>query len=106
MIGLRLLVLFALLSPGVLTVASPALAQPKELVMGNVNPPKHGTALAASGSEHEAIPILRSVFEERPGYAELLERLPAAGLFPDDGQLIARLIGTRAESAPSGPGRV
>ncbi len=63
----------------------------------------HGAALAAGGDEQEAIPILRKVFEERPGYADLLERLPAAGLFPDDGQLIARLIGTRAESAPPGP---
>jgi uncharacterized Ntn-hydrolase superfamily protein len=63
----------------------------------------HGVALAAGGDEQEAIPILRSVFEERPGYADLLERLPAAGLFPDDGQLIARLIGTRAESLPRGP---
>jgi uncharacterized Ntn-hydrolase superfamily protein len=63
----------------------------------------HGVALAAGGDEHEAIPILRSVFEQRPGYADLLERLPAAGLFPDDGQLIARLIGTRAESLPRGP---
>jgi uncharacterized Ntn-hydrolase superfamily protein len=62
----------------------------------------HGAALAAGGDEQEAIPILRKVFEERPGYADLLERLPAAGLFPDDGQLIARLIGTRAESAPPG----
>jgi uncharacterized Ntn-hydrolase superfamily protein len=63
----------------------------------------HGAALAAGGNEHEAIPILRKVFDEHPGYADLLERLPAAGLFPDDGQLIARLIGTRAESAPPGP---
>jgi uncharacterized Ntn-hydrolase superfamily protein len=62
----------------------------------------HGAALAAGGDEQQAIPILRKVFEERPGYADLLERLPAAGLFPDDGQLIARLIGTRAESAPPG----
>jgi uncharacterized Ntn-hydrolase superfamily protein len=62
----------------------------------------HGAALAAGGNEQEAIPILRRVFEERPGYADLLERLPAARLFPDDGQLIARLIGTRAESAPPG----
>jgi uncharacterized Ntn-hydrolase superfamily protein len=63
----------------------------------------HGAALAAGGNEQEAIPILRKVFDERPGYADLLERLPAAGRFPDDGQLIARLIGTRAESAPPGP---
>jgi uncharacterized Ntn-hydrolase superfamily protein len=63
----------------------------------------HGAALAAGGDEQEALPILRRVFAERPGYAELLERLPAVGLFPDDGQLIARLIGTRAESEPPGP---
>ncbi len=63
----------------------------------------HGAALAANGSEQQATPILREVFDARPGYAELLERLPAAGLFPDDGQLIARLIGTRAESAPAPP---
>jgi uncharacterized Ntn-hydrolase superfamily protein len=63
----------------------------------------HGAALAANGSEQEAMPILRKVFEERPGYADLLERLPAAGLFPDDGQLIARLIGTRGESVPAQP---
>jgi uncharacterized Ntn-hydrolase superfamily protein len=62
----------------------------------------HGASLAAGGDEQEAIPILRKVFEQRPGYADLLERLPAAGLFPDDGQLIARLIGTRAESTPPG----
>jgi uncharacterized Ntn-hydrolase superfamily protein len=60
----------------------------------------HGAALAANGSEQEATPILRRVFAARPGFAELLERLPAAGLFPDDGQLIARLAGTRAESVP------
>jgi uncharacterized Ntn-hydrolase superfamily protein len=69
----------------------------------------HGVALAADGSEREATPILREVFAAQPGFAELLERLPAAGRFPDDGQLIARLIGTRAESAPAGlppdPGR-
>lgn len=63
----------------------------------------HGVALAAGGSEDEATPILRKVFDARPGYADLLERLPAAGLFPDDGHLIARLIGTRAESAPAEP---
>jgi uncharacterized Ntn-hydrolase superfamily protein len=62
----------------------------------------HGAALAANGSEQEATPILRRVFAAGPGFAELLERLPAAGLFPDDGQLIARLVGTRAESAPAG----
>ncbi len=43
MIALRLLALAAL----VLAAPSLAAAQAKELVMGNVNPPKHGTSLAA-----------------------------------------------------------
>jgi uncharacterized Ntn-hydrolase superfamily protein len=61
----------------------------------------HGVALAANGREDEAAPILRRAFEAHDGWIELLKRLPAAGLFPDDGELIARLIGTRAVSEPS-----
>lgn len=61
----------------------------------------HGVALAANGREDEAAPILRRAFEAHPGWIELLKRLPAAELFPDDGELIARLIGTRAVSEPS-----
>ena len=60
----------------------------------------HGVALAASGREDDAAPILRRAFAAHAGWIELLKRLPAAGLFPDDGELIARLIGTRAVSEP------
>jgi uncharacterized Ntn-hydrolase superfamily protein len=60
----------------------------------------HGVALAASGHEDEAAPIMRRAFGAHAGWIELLKRLPAAGLFPDDGELIARLIGTRAVSEP------
>ena len=60
----------------------------------------HGVALAASGREDDAAPILRRAFGAHAGWIELLKRLPAAGLFPDDGELIARLIGTRAVSEP------
>jgi uncharacterized Ntn-hydrolase superfamily protein len=60
----------------------------------------HGVALAASGREADAAPIMRRAFEAHEGWIELLKRLPAAGLFPDDGELIARLIGTRAVSEP------
>ena len=60
----------------------------------------HGVALAASGREGDAAPIMRRAFEAHAGWIELLKRLPAAGLFPDDGELIARLIGTRAVSDP------
>jgi uncharacterized Ntn-hydrolase superfamily protein len=61
----------------------------------------HGVALAANGREDEATQILRRAFAADSGWVELLKRLPAAGLFPDDGELIARLIGTRAVSEPS-----
>jgi uncharacterized Ntn-hydrolase superfamily protein len=63
----------------------------------------HGVALAASGREDEAAPILRQAFDAHAGWVELLKRLPAAGLFPDDGELIARLAGTRAVSEPAQP---
>jgi uncharacterized Ntn-hydrolase superfamily protein len=61
----------------------------------------HGVALAANGRETEAIEAMRPAFAADGRWAELLKRLPAAGLFPDDGELIARLIGTRAVSEPS-----
>jgi uncharacterized Ntn-hydrolase superfamily protein len=63
----------------------------------------HGVALAANGREDEAAPVLQRVFAADPAWIELLKRLPAAGLFPDDGELIARLAGTRAVSEPAGP---
>jgi uncharacterized Ntn-hydrolase superfamily protein len=60
----------------------------------------HAVALASNGREDEAAPILRSAVKRHSGWAELLERLPAAGLFPDDPELIARLLGTRTVSEP------
>jgi uncharacterized Ntn-hydrolase superfamily protein len=62
----------------------------------------HGVALAANGREEDAAPILRRAFAADTAWIELLKRLPAAGLFPDDGELIARLVGTRAVSEPPG----
>lgn len=47
--------------------------------------------LASVGKEAEAAPIFKAVFAREPIWAELLERLPAAGLFPDDKALIARI---------------
>ncbi len=47
--------------------------------------------LASIGKEAEAAPIFKAVFAKEPIWAELLERLPAAGLFPDDKPLIARI---------------
>jgi uncharacterized Ntn-hydrolase superfamily protein len=63
----------------------------------------HGVALAANGREDEARQVLRPAFDAHAGWVELLKRLPSAGLFPDDGELIARLAGTRAVSEPPPP---
>jgi uncharacterized Ntn-hydrolase superfamily protein len=51
----------------------------------------HGVTLAASGREQEARELLAQAYREREGWRELLRRLPASGLFPDDPQLIERL---------------
>ena len=61
----------------------------------------HGAYLAVVGREDEARSILRGVFDGHTGWAELLRRLPAAGLFPDDRKLIARL--TRSGRMDVGP---
>ena len=61
----------------------------------------HGAYLAAVGREEEAAQILRHVFDGHAGWAELLRRLPAAGLFPDDRELIERL--TRSGRMDVGP---
>lgn len=51
----------------------------------------HAVTLASIGREAEAAPIFRAVFSKEPVWADLLTRLPAAGLFPDDAALIARI---------------
>jgi uncharacterized Ntn-hydrolase superfamily protein len=51
----------------------------------------YAVTLAAIGKEADAAPIFRAVFAKEPIWADLLERLPAAGLFPDDKALIARI---------------
>jgi uncharacterized Ntn-hydrolase superfamily protein len=51
--------------------------------------------LAAIGKEAEAAPIFRAVFAKEPVWADLMDRLPAAGLFPDDAALIGRIKALR-----------
>jgi uncharacterized Ntn-hydrolase superfamily protein len=53
----------------------------------------HGVTLAASGRDEEAREPLECAYAESEGWRELLRRLPASGLFPDDEQLLARLTG-------------
>jgi uncharacterized Ntn-hydrolase superfamily protein len=65
----------------------------------------HGIALAANGREQEARPLLETAYAESEGWRELLRRLPEAGLFPDDPELIIRmtLSGRQDAAAPHAP---
>ncbi|HSL22255.1 MAG TPA: DUF1028 domain-containing protein [Vicinamibacterales bacterium] len=51
----------------------------------------HAVTLVAVGRERDAVPIFTQVFAKEPVWADLLPRLPAAGLLPDDPALIQRL---------------
>lgn len=51
----------------------------------------HAVTLVSVGREAEAVPILKAVFAKEPQWAELLPRLPAAGLLPNDPALVKRL---------------
>jgi uncharacterized Ntn-hydrolase superfamily protein len=51
----------------------------------------HAVTLASIGRESEAAPLFRAVFAKERQWVELLARLPAAGLFPDDPALIKRI---------------
>jgi uncharacterized Ntn-hydrolase superfamily protein len=50
-----------------------------------------GVALAARGREEEARALLHEAYRQNDGWQELLRRLPAARLFPDDPPLLDRL---------------
>ncbi len=51
----------------------------------------HAVTLASIGKEAAAAPIFTTVFAREPQWAELLGRLPAAGLFPNDAALLRRI---------------
>jgi uncharacterized Ntn-hydrolase superfamily protein len=53
----------------------------------------HGVALAFNGREEEGRPFLERAYRDDERWRELLRRLPAAGLLPDDRELLDRLTG-------------
>jgi uncharacterized Ntn-hydrolase superfamily protein len=55
----------------------------------------HAVTLASIGREAEAAPIFRAVFAKEPVWADLVPRLPASGLLPDDKGLIERIVALR-----------
>ncbi len=58
----------------------------------------HGAALAGEGREEEARPLIARAAAAHAGWGELLRRLPSSGLFPDDRDLIERLLAPRGEA--------
>jgi uncharacterized Ntn-hydrolase superfamily protein len=52
----------------------------------------HAITLASIGRADEAAPIFKAVFAKEPAWADLVPRLPAAGLLPDDKTLIDRIV--------------
>ena len=51
-----------------------------------------GVALASRGREEEARRLLHAAYRDHEGWRELLRRLPADGLFPEDPALLDRLV--------------
>jgi uncharacterized Ntn-hydrolase superfamily protein len=63
----------------------------------------HGVALATNGREQEARAMLEQAYREGEGWRELLRRLPAAGLFPDDAELVTRMTLSGRQDATAEP---
>jgi uncharacterized Ntn-hydrolase superfamily protein len=55
----------------------------------------HAATLAAVGRVEESLPLFKKSFDMWPDWRELVPRLPASGLLPDDPQLIERIVGVR-----------
>jgi uncharacterized Ntn-hydrolase superfamily protein len=53
----------------------------------------HAATLAAIGRVEESLPLFKKSFDMWPDWRELVPRLPASGLLPDDPDLIERIVG-------------
>jgi len=51
----------------------------------------HAVTLVTSGRVEEALPLFKKVFAQEPKWAELVGRLPAAELLPNDPKLVERI---------------
>ncbi len=55
----------------------------------------HAVTLVTSGKVEEALPLFKKVFAREPKWAELVGRLPASDLLPNDPKLMARIQAQR-----------
>lgn len=52
----------------------------------------HAATLAADGRVDESLPLFRKAFAAWPLWKDLVQRLPAAGLLPDDPELMKKIL--------------
>jgi len=52
----------------------------------------HAATLAADGRVDESLPLFKRAFDMWPLWRELVQRLPAAGLLPDDADLMEKIL--------------
>ena len=55
----------------------------------------HAATLAGAGQVDESLPIFARAFELWPQWRELIPRLPASGLLPDDDELIGKILSAK-----------
>ncbi|MDH3266595.1 MAG: DUF1028 domain-containing protein, partial [Gammaproteobacteria bacterium] len=55
----------------------------------------HAATLAGAGRVEESLPIFARAFAMWPQWRELIPRLPASGLLPDDAQLIEKILSAK-----------
>ena len=51
----------------------------------------HAVTLVTGGRVEQALPLFKKIFAREPKWAELVDRLPAAGLLPADEKLLAQI---------------
>lgn len=54
----------------------------------------HAATLAGAGRVQESLPLFAQAFAMWPKWRELVQRLPASGLLPDDPELMAKILAT------------
>lgn len=54
----------------------------------------HAATLAGAGRVEESLPLFEQAFALWPQWRELVQRLPASGLLPDDPELMAKILST------------
>ena len=52
----------------------------------------HAATLAAAGDVEDSLPLFKKAFEMWPLWRELVQRLPASGLLPDDPELMGKIL--------------